>query len=106
MHTFSYFDEDENEYEVNFDYDPYLFEEEDPSQSPWHYITILEVRNSNNEIVEFDDDKFDNDECESETFVSLFDKDNDDKRPSRSAKVEFLLFDEFLKLISFSTVLR
>jgi hypothetical protein len=57
MHTFSYFDEDENEYEVNFDYDPYLFEEEDPSQSPWHYITILEVRNCNNEIVEFDDDK-------------------------------------------------
>jgi hypothetical protein len=57
MHTFSYFDEDENEYEVNFDYDPYLFEEEDPSQSPWHYITILEVRNFNNEIVEFDDDK-------------------------------------------------
>ncbi len=57
MNTFSYFDEDENEYEVNFDYDPDLFGEDDPSQSPWHYITILEVRNSDNEIVNFDDDK-------------------------------------------------
>ena len=58
MHTFSYYDdEDTNEYEVNFDYDPFLFEEEDPSRSPWHYITILEVRNSENEVVNFDDDK-------------------------------------------------
>ena len=57
MHTFSYFDEDENEYEVTFDYDPDLFDEDEPSQSPWHYITILEVKDTNNELVDFDDDK-------------------------------------------------
>jgi len=53
----TYTDEDGNEFEVSFEYDPFLYEEVDPSQSPWHYITIESVTNNEGEEVEFDDDE-------------------------------------------------
>jgi len=52
----SYTSEDSNTYEITFDYDPDLFGEDDPSQSPWHYITIENIANSDGQSVEFDDD--------------------------------------------------
>lgn len=57
MHIFDYIDEEENQYEVTFDYDPDLFGEEEPSQSPWNYITIEQVVDSNGVACSFDDDK-------------------------------------------------
>lgn len=56
MYTFPYVDEDENEYEVTFDYDPNLFGEDDPSFSPWKYITIDEICDLDGNKVEFDED--------------------------------------------------
>lgn len=57
MNTFSYVDDDGTEYDVTFDYDPLYFGEDEPSQSPWNYIFIEEITNSDGETVEFDDDK-------------------------------------------------
>jgi len=51
-------DSDDEEYEkVTFEYDPYLYEEEDPSQSPWHYIEVESIVNDEGEEVEFDEDQ-------------------------------------------------
>ena len=57
MYTFSYIDDDDNEFEVTFDYDPDVFGEDDPSQSPWKYIIIDEVTDSEGNPVDFDEDK-------------------------------------------------
>lgn len=51
-----YTDENGNVYEVTFDYDPDLYGEDDPSQSPWHYITIESVTDSGGNSVELDED--------------------------------------------------
>ena len=56
MNEFAYIDSDGNEFMVTFDYDPDKFGEEEPSQSPWNYITIHEVVDSQEVSVEFDDD--------------------------------------------------
>jgi len=56
MNEFPYIDNDGNEFMVTFDYDPDKFGEDEPSQSPWHYITIHEVIDSTEVSVEFDDD--------------------------------------------------
>lgn len=58
MNQFPYIDDEGNEFMITFDYDPDKFGEDDPSQSPWHYITIHKVVNSDSEevSVEFDDD--------------------------------------------------
>lgn len=56
MNEFPYVDSDGNEFMVTFDYDPDKFGEDEPSQSPWHYITIHEVVDSEEVSVEFDDD--------------------------------------------------
>lgn len=56
MNEFPYVDSDGNEFMVTFDYDPDKFGEDEPSQSPWHYITIHEVIDSEEVSIEFDDD--------------------------------------------------
>ena len=53
----SYTDETGTTYEVSFEYDPDLYGEEDPSQSPWNYISIESITDSDGEEVEFDEDQ-------------------------------------------------
>ena len=53
----SYTDEAGTTYEVSFEYDPDLYGEEDPSQSPWNYISIESITDSDGEEVEFDEDQ-------------------------------------------------
>lgn len=57
MHLFMYVDVEGKEYDITFDYDPERYGEEDPTQSPWNYIIIKEVTNSEGEPVEFDEDE-------------------------------------------------
>ena len=52
----TYVDSSGNEYEVTFNHDPLLFEEEDPSQSPWHYITIEGIVDAEGNDVDFDEE--------------------------------------------------
>lgn len=54
--TVDYTDENGTTYEVTFEYDPDLYGEEDPSQSPWHYITVELITDSEGEPVKLDDD--------------------------------------------------
>jgi hypothetical protein len=54
--TVDYTDENGTTYEVTFEYDPDLYGEEDPSQSPWHYITIESITDSEGEPVKLDED--------------------------------------------------
>jgi hypothetical protein len=53
----SYTDETGTTYEVSFEYDPDLYGEEDPSQSPWNYISIESITDSDGGEVEFDEDQ-------------------------------------------------
>lgn len=50
-------DENGNSYEVTFEYDPDLYGEEDPSQSPWNYISIESITDSDGKEVELDEDQ-------------------------------------------------
>lgn len=59
MNTLTYIDDDGTEYEVTFEYDPFVYGEEDPSLSAWKYILIEEIENENGELVAFDEDKLD-----------------------------------------------
>jgi len=53
----SYTDENGLTYEVTFEYDPDMYGEEDPSQSPWNYISIETITDSQGQNIEFDDDQ-------------------------------------------------
>ena len=53
----TYTDENGVTFEVTFQYDPYFYDEEDPSQSPWHYIEVESITNDEGEEVEFDEDQ-------------------------------------------------
>ena len=53
----TYTDENGVTFEVTFDYDPFRYGEEDPSQSPWHYIEVENISNEEGESVEFDEDQ-------------------------------------------------
>lgn len=55
--SFEIAEDNELSLEVNFSYDPDLYGEEDPSQSPWNYITIESLIDSNGCDVELDDDQ-------------------------------------------------
>ena len=55
--TVLYTNENGDTLEVSFEYDPDLYNEEDPSQSPWNYIVIDEITDSDGNYVELDDDE-------------------------------------------------
>lgn len=55
--SFQTSEDNELSLEVTFDYDPDLYGEEDPSQSPWHYITVESLIDSNGFDVELDEDQ-------------------------------------------------
>ena len=57
MYTFPYTDSEEKEFEVTFDYDPDMYGEDDPSQSPWHYITIQEIVDSEGTKIDFTEEQ-------------------------------------------------
>lgn len=55
--TVLYTNENGDTLEITFDYDPDLFDEEDPSQSPWNYIIIDEILDSDGNDVELSEDE-------------------------------------------------
>ncbi len=40
MNTYTYIDDDGTEYEVTFEYDPFIYGEEDPSLSALNYVRL------------------------------------------------------------------
>lgn len=57
MHLFMYADTEGRQYDISFYYDPERYYEDDPSQSPWNYILIEKITNSEGDCVEFDEDE-------------------------------------------------